>query len=188
MDRGSPPTSSSGSASPICHAGAAPTKPKTATAASASGCLSPAPCSNAPAPRSRSPTGSFRITAPWFRSRGPAANSKPVKSIRNRLFRTALKCHAGEASDFVRPWQRPLATPYDEMSDERIPDPVNAIAELTDHADRSLLIVEDDKPFLERLSRAMETRGFMVTSCDSVSDGLTPVSYTHLTLPTIYSV
>jgi hypothetical protein len=48
---------------------------------------------------------------------------------------------------------------------------VNAIAELNDHADRSLLIVEDDKPFLERLSRAMETRGFTVTSCDSVSDG-----------------
>ncbi len=46
---------------------------------------------------------------------------------------------------------------------------MNAIAELTDHADRSLLIVEDDKPFLERLSRAMETRGFTVTSCDSVA-------------------
>jgi two-component system response regulator RegA len=38
---------------------------------------------------------------------------------------------------------------------------VNAIAELTGHADRSLLIVEDDKPFLERLTRAMETRGFL---------------------------
>src|SRR5207237_8343673 len=46
------------------------------------------------------------------------------------------------------------------------------IAELTGQTDRSLLIVEDDKPFLERLSRAMETRGFTVTSCDSVSDGL----------------
>ena len=52
---------------------------------------------------------------------------------------------------------------------------MTAIAELTDHADRSLLIVEDDKPFLERLSRAMETRGFTVTSCDSVSDGLTQI-------------
>jgi len=40
---------------------------------------------------------------------------------------------------------------------------LNAIAELNDHTDRSLLIVEDDKPFLERLSRAMETRGFSVT-------------------------
>jgi two-component system, response regulator RegA len=52
---------------------------------------------------------------------------------------------------------------------------VNAIAELSGHADRSLLIVEDDKPFLERLSRAMETRGFTVTSCDSVSDGLAQI-------------
>ena len=49
---------------------------------------------------------------------------------------------------------------------------MNATAELIDQADRSLLIVEDDKPFLERLSRAMETRGFTVTSCGSVSDGL----------------
>src|SRR5487761_2413460 len=52
---------------------------------------------------------------------------------------------------------------------------VNAIAELTGHADRSLLIVEDDKPFLERLSRAMEIRGFAVTSCDTVSDGLAQI-------------
>ena len=52
---------------------------------------------------------------------------------------------------------------------------MNAITELNDHADRSLLIVEEDKPFLERLSRAMETRGFSVTSCDTVSDGLAQI-------------
>ncbi len=52
---------------------------------------------------------------------------------------------------------------------------MNAITELNDHTDRSLLIVEDDKPFLERLSRAMETRGFTVTSCDTVSDGLAQI-------------
>ena len=52
---------------------------------------------------------------------------------------------------------------------------MNAITELNDHTDRSLLIVEDDKPFLERLSRAMETRGFAVTSCDTVSDGLAEI-------------
>ena len=52
---------------------------------------------------------------------------------------------------------------------------MNAITELNDHTDRSLLIVEDDKPFLERLSRAMETRGFAVTSCDTVSDGLAQI-------------
>jgi two-component system, response regulator RegA len=53
---------------------------------------------------------------------------------------------------------------------------LTAIAELAGHADRSLLIVEDDKPFLERLARAMEARGFAVTSCDSVAEGLTQIA------------
>ena len=52
---------------------------------------------------------------------------------------------------------------------------MNAAAEVTEIVDRSLLIVEDDKAFLERLSRAMETRGFTVTSCDNVSEGLTHI-------------
>jgi|SRR6266849_4160347 two-component system response regulator RegA len=38
--------------------------------------------------------------------------------------------------------------------------------------DRSLLIVEDDKSFLQRLARAMETRGFAVTTAETVADGL----------------
>lgn len=38
--------------------------------------------------------------------------------------------------------------------------------------DLSLLIVDDDKPFLNRLSRAMESRGFKVTIADSVVEGL----------------
>ena len=42
--------------------------------------------------------------------------------------------------------------------------------------DRSLLIVEDDRPFLERLSRAMESRGFMVTACDNVTEGLAHIA------------
>src|ERR1700746_3192739 len=41
--------------------------------------------------------------------------------------------------------------------------------------DRSLLIVEDDKSFLQRLARAMEGRGFAVTTAESVADGLTEV-------------
>src|SRR5436309_6736406 len=41
--------------------------------------------------------------------------------------------------------------------------------------DRSLLIVEDDKSFLQRLARAMEGRGIMVTTAESVSDGLLQV-------------
>jgi two-component system response regulator RegA len=41
--------------------------------------------------------------------------------------------------------------------------------------ERSLLIVEDDKSFLQRLARAMEGRGFMVTTAESVDDGLLQV-------------
>src|SRR6476661_2162379 len=38
--------------------------------------------------------------------------------------------------------------------------------------ERTLLIVEDDKSFLQRLARAMESRGFIVTTAESVADGL----------------
>jgi two-component system response regulator RegA len=41
--------------------------------------------------------------------------------------------------------------------------------------ERSLLIVEDDKSFLQRLARAMEGRGFTVTTAESLSDGLLQV-------------
>jgi two-component system, response regulator RegA len=41
--------------------------------------------------------------------------------------------------------------------------------------DRSLLIVEDDKSFLQRLARAMEGRGFAVTTAQSVAEGLQQV-------------
>ncbi len=34
--------------------------------------------------------------------------------------------------------------------------------------ERTLLIVEDDKSFLQRLARAMEGRGFVVTTAESV--------------------
>jgi two-component system, response regulator RegA len=43
-------------------------------------------------------------------------------------------------------------------------------------ADRSLLIVEDDKAFLERLARAMEARGFIVRTSDTVADGLAQIA------------
>jgi two-component system response regulator RegA len=45
-------------------------------------------------------------------------------------------------------------------------------------ADRSLLIVEDDKSFLQRLARAMELRGFSVTTADTVAEGLQQVERT----------
>ncbi len=41
--------------------------------------------------------------------------------------------------------------------------------------ERSLLIVDDDKSFLQRLARAMEGRGFVVTAAESVAEGLLQV-------------
>src|SRR6185312_4835344 len=39
----------------------------------------------------------------------------------------------------------------------------------------SLLIVDDDKPFLQRLARAMEMRGYAVETADTVADGIRKV-------------
>ncbi len=42
-------------------------------------------------------------------------------------------------------------------------------------ADRSLLIVDDDKAFLQRVARAMEARGYHVAIAESVKEGLARV-------------
>jgi DNA-binding NtrC family response regulator len=52
-------------------------------------------------------------------------------------------------------------------------------------SERSLLIVEDDKSFLQRLARAMESRGFVVTTAESVADGLLQVREPPLLLPSL---
>ncbi len=38
-------------------------------------------------------------------------------------------------------------------------------------ADRTLLLVDDDEPFLKRLAKAMEKRGFVTETADSVAAG-----------------
>ena len=109
-----------------------------------------------------------------------------------------------------------------------------ALKNLSDFDNKSLLIVDDDNPFRERLARAMEKKGFEVFQAESVQKGIDsvkakkpgfavvdlrlgdgnglevvkqiqmtnndsriimltgygniPVSYTHLTLPTILLV
>ena len=42
-------------------------------------------------------------------------------------------------------------------------------------ADKKLLLVDDDKPFLSRLARAMEIRGFEVHVAESVAEGVVQV-------------
>lgn len=39
----------------------------------------------------------------------------------------------------------------------------------------SLLIVDDDRPFLARLAKAMETRGYRVTTAGSVDEGMSAI-------------
>jgi two-component system response regulator RegA len=39
--------------------------------------------------------------------------------------------------------------------------------------DKSLLIVDDDAPFRQRLARAMEARGFLVTTAETVDEAIT---------------
>jgi two-component system, response regulator RegA len=48
--------------------------------------------------------------------------------------------------------------------------PLDALAGLPE-AERSLLIVDDDAPLCQRLARAMERRGFVVETADSVATG-----------------
>lgn len=50
-----------------------------------------------------------------------------------------------------------------------------ATAELDLGPDPSLLLLDDDEPFLRRLSRAMEKRGFDVREAGSIADGLDAV-------------
>jgi len=44
--------------------------------------------------------------------------------------------------------------------------------------ERSVLIVEDDRSFLQRLAKALEQRGFAVATAESVADGLSQVERT----------
>tara|TARA_B100000700_G_C14837835_1_gene757699 strand:- start:201 stop:773 length:573 start_codon:yes stop_codon:yes gene_type:complete len=46
------------------------------------------------------------------------------------------------------------------------------IQKIGDFADKTLLIVDDDSPFRDRLARAMEKKGFQVTQAESVKAGI----------------
>jgi len=50
------------------------------------------------------------------------------------------------------------------------PEPLAAEALASLGGDLSLLIVDDDKPFLQRLQRAMEKRGFAVAAAETVAE------------------
>ena len=49
---------------------------------------------------------------------------------------------------------------------------------IKNYEDKSLLIVDDNNPFRERLARAMEKKGFVVTQAESVKKGLDSLKLT----------
>lgn len=67
--------------------------------------------------------------------------------------------------------QAGLARPREMMMQETLSETVADVAA----ADMTLLLVDDDKPFLTRLARAMEGRGYSVRTAESVSAGIAAV-------------
>ena len=63
-------------------------------------------------------------------------------------------------------------TIYDHMTSHMETDKLKNINEFED---KSLLIVDDDNPFRERLARAMEKKGFKVSQAEGVKKGLDAV-------------
>ncbi len=49
------------------------------------------------------------------------------------------------------------------------------MTDITLPGDKTLLLVDDDKPFLSRLARAMEARGFEVRTAETVEEGIQQV-------------
>ena len=55
-----------------------------------------------------------------------------------------------------------------------MPEP-EVLKKITEFEDKSLLIVDDDNPFRERLARAMEKKGFSVSQAEGVQIGIESV-------------
>ena len=64
---------------------------------------------------------------------------------------------------------------------ESMPQAYN-IKNISEFDDKSLLIVDDDNPFRERLARAMEKKGFQVSQAESVKKGIESVKQKNLLL------
>jgi len=65
----------------------------------------------------------------------------------------------------------------DQQIHEAAPD-MSGMGKLSNAVERSLLIVDDDRPFLSRLAKAMEARGYKVVTAASVGDGMNAIART----------
>src|SRR5208282_3872627 len=108
-------------------------------------------------------------TVPWSRSLGIARTFsgrwlRPLLSV----LRPFLNYQAASGAGCALWWSRVAMT--NVMTSAMTHAPAGPLP-----SERTLLIVEDDKSFLQRLARAMEGRGFVVTTAESVADGLLQV-------------
>ena len=71
----------------------------------------------------------------------------------------------------------PWIVEKDDHIDDHIKDMKNeaTLQNLADFNNKSLLIVDDDNPFRDRLSRAMEKKGFQVIQAEGVKKGIETV-------------
>src|SRR5438477_7765452 len=60
----------------------------------------------------------------------------------------------------------------DRPSRPSAPDALSAGLQGLPESDRTLLIVDDDAPLCQRLARAMERRGFVVATAESIANGM----------------
>ncbi len=67
----------------------------------------------------------------------------------------------------------------------RFVEKVNITKKIAEFNDKSLLIVDDDNPFRERLARAMGKKGFLVTQAEGVKKGIESVKLTKFAFAVI---
>jgi len=70
---------------------------------------------------------------------------------------------------------RATIPPGEAREENMMQDTLSEAAPVEADSDMSLLLVDDDKPFLHRLARAMEGRGYSVRIAESVTAGIAAV-------------
>src|SRR6516164_1268518 len=168
--RASPRKSWTGLASPTSPAVATLQIPPKRAPAWGLGSSSQRICSSARAPRLALKTGHFPHTAPSLVCAGhaPISNNGQVSprfEVRQiQLFLCGYVACLGRRQ-------------FDAGANVEIAKTDTTAAEVQEKfsGERTLLIVEDDRPFLERLAKALEQRGFAVSIAETVADGMRQV-------------
>src|ERR1700682_4958123 len=144
-------------------------------AVSASASLSPRPCSSARARPSPSAIVPIPRRARPCLSAGRARSSNSRHHHRKTKFAPRCSIRAETLLFRTKRRRNRFYPKRDGLEAGRRMSDVAVAAREAREIDASLLIVDDDKAFLERLARAMEGRGFEVETADSVAAGLAAV-------------